>query len=188
MYIDGRKEAQVQPYGTQTVGGVNEEHQSYEGGIIYALESFNSTTYKDLAEKLNDNFENFGIDLNKYGLDNNNSLRTWKYNDNSDSDNNNNNNLRARVNNQGVVSFTDEYAKITYVQPEEEKIEAKALIMQDGVWYGRDSSDIVTVKITVENNEIVKEEILTGDKEKDQENYQRALSRATSKAIYGDKT
>ncbi|OUM68154.1 hypothetical protein PIROE2DRAFT_58322 [Piromyces sp. E2] len=167
MYINGRKETEVQPYGTQTVGGVNEEYQAYEGGVIFALESFNTATYKDLPEKLNDNFEHFGINLAKYNL-NNNSLRTWAYDN-------------------GVVTFTDKYTNVTYIQPEEEKIEAKPLIMQDGVWYGRDSSGAVTVKITVENDKVTKEEILTGSKD-DKENYQKALSRAMDKAIYGDKT
>jgi hypothetical protein len=59
--------------------------------------------------------------------------------------------------------------------------------MGDGDWYGRDNAGKVTVKITVKNNELVSESIISGSKS-DSENYEKALARAKDKAIYGDRT
>lgn len=167
MKIAGRKEAQVQPYGTKTVGGVNEEGVAYEGGVVGSLDSFTAETYSGLADKLNSNFEIFGINVAKYGLSND-CFRKWTY-----------------IN--GVVTFADEFANANYVQPGEEKVPETAIVMGDGDWYGRDNAGKVTVKITVKNNEIVDENIISGNKS-DTENYEKALERAKDKAIYGDTT
>ncbi len=167
MTIAGRKEAQVQPYGTKTVGGVNEEGVAYEGGVVGSIESFTAKSYENLADKLNGNFEKIGINLAKYGLAND-SLKKWVVAD-------------------GVVTLSNEFVNANYVQPEEEKVPVVEDVMGDGDWYGRDNGGKVTVKITVKNNEIVSEEILTGSKD-DTENYEKALARAKDKAIYGDTT
>lgn len=167
MTIAGRKEAQVQPYGTKTVGGVNEEGEAYEGGVVGSLDSFTAETYSILAEKLNSNFDVFGINLAKYGL-NNNCLRKWAYEN-------------------GKVELTGEFVNANYVQPEEEKVPVAPIVMVDGDWYGRDNAGRVTVKISVRNNEIVSEDIISGSKT-DSENYEKALDRAKDKAIYGDTT
>lgn len=167
MTIAGRKEAEVQPYGTKTVGGINEEGVAYEGGVVDGLEPFTKENYSGIADKLNGNFSSFAIDVSKYGLSNN-SLRKWTCKD-------------------GAVVLTDEYAAIAYVQPEAEKVPVVPLVMQDGTWYGRDSKAIVTVKIVVKDGNVISEEILTGSKD-DTENYEKARARAESKAIYGDRT
>ncbi len=167
MTIAGRQESEAQAYGTKTVGGINEEGEAYEGGVVDMLESYNSDSYKGLADKLNGNFEKFGVNINKYGL-NADSLKKWEYKN-------------------GVVTFSDEFANANYVQPEAEKVPVVEIVMKDGVWYGRDNGANVTVKIEVKDNEIISEEILTGSKE-DAENYAKALSRAKDKAIYGDTT
>ena len=166
MTIAGRKEAEVQAYGTKTVGGVNEEGEAYEGGVVAKLYGFDTNSYKQLAEKLNANFDSFGINLSKYGLGSD-SLKKWGYVD-------------------GEVKLLDEYAVVTYVQPEEEKVPVAEIIMMDGVWYGRDREGKTTVKITVKDNEIVAEEILKGSKE--DESYEKALAIAKDKAVYGDET
>ncbi|MDC7279492.1 FMN-binding protein [Butyrivibrio fibrisolvens] len=167
MKIAGRKEAQVQPYGTKTVGGVNEEGVAYEGGVVGSLESFTSETYSKLVEKLNSNFETFGIDFSKYGLMND-CFRKWKLENN-------------------IVTLSDEFVNTIYLQPEEEKVPVTPIVMGDGDWYGRDNAGKVTVKITVKNNELVSESIISGSKS-DSENYEKALARAKDKAIYGDRT
>lgn len=167
MSIAGRKEAEVQAYGTKTVGGVNEEGVAFEGGVADWLESYNASSYGKLVEKLNGNFETFGIDVSKYGLKND-CLRKWASID-------------------GVVTLSDEFVNANYVQPEVEKVQVATIVMKDGNWYGRDNAGKVTVKIVVENNEIVSEEILAGSKD-DTENYEKALERAKDKAVYGDTT
>ena len=165
MTIAGRKEAEVQAYGTKTVGGVNEEGEAYEGGVADFLDAYTAEDYCAVADKLNANFNSFAIDVSKYGVAGN-ALRSWKYAD-------------------GDVALSDEYATVNYVQPEAEKVPAVELVMRDGTWYGRDNSAAVTVKIEVKDGAIISEEILTGSKE-DSENYEKALERAKTKAIYGD--
>ncbi len=167
MFIAGRREAQVQPYGTKTVGGVNEEGVAYEGGVADWLDPYNADTYAKVADKLNDNFSSFAIDITKYDLSND-SLRKWTYNGSK-------------------VVLGGDYAIATYVQPEAEKVHVMPLVMQDGTWYGRDSAATVTVKIEVKEGAIVAEDVLTGSKD-DTESYEKALERAKSKAIYGDWT
>ncbi len=167
MTIAGRKEAEVQPYGTKTVGGVNEEGEAYEGGVADKLLAYTSDTYEEIADKLNENFACFGIDLAKYGLPEN-ALRSWTVKDDE-------------------VVLSEDYATVVYVQPEAEKVPVEPLVLRVGTWYGRDSKAAVTVKIEVKNNTVVSEEILSGSKE-DTENYEKALDRAKTKAIYGDTT
>ncbi|KAG4102764.1 hypothetical protein H8356DRAFT_1305122 [Neocallimastix lanati (nom. inval.)] len=167
MIIDGHKESEIQAYGTKAVGGINDEGEAYEGGVVGDLYSYNSSTYKDLANKLNENFKHFGVNIQKYGLKNN-ALRNWTYTNNE-------------------VTFTNEYADITYVQPEYEKAPVISNVMKDGVWYGRDNDAVVTLKVVVKDGKIIKEAFLTGSKN-DEKNYERALARVTDKAIYGDKT
>ncbi|WP_051544882.1 FMN-binding protein [Butyrivibrio sp. MC2021] len=165
--IAGRKEAEIQPYGTQTVGGVNEEGVAYEGGVSDFLEPYGTDSYSLVADKLNDNFSSFAIDITKYGLSEN-SLRTWEYRD-------------------GKVVLTDNNATVVYVQPEVEIVPVEPLVMQDGTWYGRDNTATVTVKILIKDGALASEELLTGSKE-DNDKYESALSRAKNKAIYGDTT
>ncbi|MBE5906184.1 MAG: hypothetical protein E7277_05220 [Lachnospiraceae bacterium] len=165
MMIAGRKEADMQAYGTKTVGGVNEEGEAFEGGVVSQLEAFGKTTYKELADKLNGNFAAFGIDLAKYGISGN-ELLTWTVKD-------------------GMVTHAATPATVTYVQPEAEKVPQVPLVMKDGIWYGREANGTVVVKITVEHDTVVKQEVIEGNKE-DTDAVEKALSIAKTKAIYGD--
>ena len=167
MTIAGRKEAEVQAYGTKTVGGVNEEGIAYEGGVVDELDSYKKDTYLEIADKLNDNFSSFAIDISKYGVAEN-ALHSWEV-----------------VNDKVVLS--KDFATAVYVQPEAEKIPIEPLVLKDGTWYGRDNTGKVTVKIVVVDGEVVSTELLTGSKE-DTEKYENAIARAQSKAIYGDTT
>jgi uncharacterized protein with FMN-binding domain len=167
MTIAGRPEAEVQPYGTKTVGGVNEEGVAYEGGVVDQLDPFTADKYADVAKSLNKNFDSFAIDISKYGLSEN-ALYLWKFQN-------------------GKVILTSDRAKVTYVQPEAEKVPVEPLVMQDGTWYGRDKSVAVVVKIMVKDGAVISEEVLSGNKN-DSEKYLEALKRAQDKAIYGDPT
>ncbi|SFQ15520.1 Uncharacterized protein, contains FMN-binding domain [Lachnospiraceae bacterium XBB1006] len=165
MRIAGRKEADVQAYGTKTVGGVNEEGVAFEGGVVDQLEAFDKASYAGLVEKLNGNFKQFGIDLSKYGIDQK-ALHTWTLQD-------------------GEVTFAPELATVTYVQPSVEIVPQVPLVMQDGVWYGREADGTVVVKITVKNDTIEKQEVIEGDGN-NEEAVQKALLVAKNKAYYGD--
>jgi len=88
------------------------------GGVVYNNEAYTSKNYKELANKMNNNFNAFPVELTQFGLMNE-SLKKWSSGD--------------------EVTFADEYAEAAYLQPEAEIVRKEELTLNDGTWYGRDS-------------------------------------------------
>ena len=156
----------VAAIGTKVASGVTEEGDAYTGGLVDKMTAYNAAGYAAIAAGLNASFAAFPIDITAYGIDST-ALKTWTY----DAEKN-------------LVTFGDQSANVTYVQPDCEKVEKPEQAMQDGVWYGRDNSKTVVVKITVKDNAVTKTEVLSG--ESSGEAYEAAIDKAKYKAIYGD--
>ena len=156
----------VAPIGTKVASGVTEEGDAYTGGLVDKMTAYDAAGYAAIANGLNATFAAFPIDITVYGIGST-ALKTWTY----DAEKN-------------LVTFGDQAANVTYVQPDCEKVEKPEQAMQDGVWYGRDDSKTTVVKITVKDNAITKTEVLSG--EAFGEAYEAALAKAQYKAVYGD--
>ncbi len=154
----------VESVGTKVASGVNDEGDAYTGGLVDSLTGYKAEGYAALADSLNGTFAAFPIDITVYGLEAG-ALKNWTY-DNE------------------LVSFGETYGTVTYVQPECEKYTPPALVLQDGIWYGRDDGKASIVKITVVNNEITETEVLSGAESGDA--YEAAVEKAKYKANYGD--
>lgn len=155
----------VAAVGTRVSSGISDEGMAYTGGVVYNNEAYTSKDHSKLAEKLNANFKEFPVELTQFGLTNS-SLKTWKY----DSD----------------VTFADEYAEASYVQPEAEIVKKEEAKLRDGTWCGRDKDKKVVVTITVENGEVTK--AVSSDGSASGEAYDEALQTAKDKSTYNDKT
>ncbi|MCR4640221.1 FMN-binding protein [Ruminococcus sp.] len=155
----------VAAVGTRVSSGVSDEGMAYTGGVVYNNEAYTSKDHSKLAEKLNENFNEFPVELTQFGLTKS-SLKTWKY----DSE----------------VTFADEYAEASYVQPEAEIVKKEEAKLNDGTWYGRDKDKKAVVTITVENGEVTK--IISSDGSTSGEVYDEALQTAKDKSTYNDKT
>ena len=156
----------VAAIGTKVASGVTEEGDAYTGGLVDKMTAYSAAGYAAIADGLNASFTAFPIDITAYGIDST-ALKTWTY----DAEKN-------------LVTFGDQSATVTYVQPDCEKVEKPEQTMQDGVWYGRDNSKAVVVKITVKDNAVTKTEVLSG--ESSGEAYEAAVDKAKYRAIYGD--
>ncbi len=155
----------VAAVGTRVSSGVSDEGMAYTGGVVYNNEAYTSKDNSKLAEKLNANFKEFPVELTQFGLTNS-SLKTWKY----DSE----------------VTFADEYAEASYVQPEAEIVKKEEAKLHDGTWYGRDKDKKAVVTITVVNGEVTK--AVSSDGSTSGEAYDEALKTAKDKSAYNDKT
>ncbi len=156
----------VAAIGTKVASGVTEEGDAYTGGLVDKMTAYDAAGYAAIAKGLNAAFAAFPIDITAYGIGST-ALKTWTY----DAEKN-------------LVTFGDQAATVTYVQPDCEKVEKPQQTMQDGVWYGRDDNKTTVVKITVKDNAITKTEVLSG--EASGEAYEAALAKAQYKAVYGD--
>ncbi len=156
----------VAPIGTKVASGVTEEGDIYTGGLVDKMTAYNAAGYAAIASGLNASFAAFPIDITAYGIGST-ALKTWTY----DAEKN-------------LVTFGDQAAAVTYVQPDCEKVEKPEQAMKDGVWYGRDDNKTTVVKITVKDNAITKTEVLSG--KTSGEAYEAALAKARYKAVYGD--
>lgn len=170
MVIDGREVNPPADFGTKVAPGVNEEGDAYVGGIVDELVAYTAADYKEIADKLNAKFGEYSIDLSLYGVRGA-ALRQWTYDN------------EARC-----VVLKDTKSETTYKQPQAEIVPPEVEELRDGTFYGRDPEKKLTVRITVKDHEIVGEpKVVSGDAS-DQGVYEAALSRATSKALYGDTT
>ena len=156
----------VAPIGTKVASGVTEEGDIYTGGLVDKMTAYDAAGYAAIASGLNASFAAFPIDITAYGIDST-ALKTWVY----DAE-------------EGLVTFGDQAANVTYVQPDCEKVEKPEQVMQDGVWYGRDDGKTTVVKITVKDNAVTETKVLSG--KNSGEAYDAALAKAQYKAIYGD--
>lgn len=156
----------VESIGTKVSSGVNDEGDAYTGGLVDGMTSYDSASYANIAQGLNNTFSAFPVDIaSLYGLSAN-ALKAWVYEDSS------------------AVTFGDSYGTVNYVQPDCEIIEAAEAKLQDGTWYGRSDDESTVVKITVENGEITATEVISGSSSGD--SYDAALATAQQKSIYGD--
>ncbi len=172
MTIDGRSVVPPADFGTKVAPGVNEEGDAYVGGIVDDLQSYTAADYSGIAAKLNGKYSEYPIDMSIYGVEGP-VLNQWKY-DNEGS----------------VVTFDTEgeKASTTYKQPQAEIVPPDVEELRDGKWYGRDVDKKVVVEITVENGEVSGEpRIISGDSA-DAEAVEAAVTRAKTKALYGDTT
>ena len=156
----------VAAIGTKVASGVTEEGDIYTGGLVDKMTAYDAAGYAAIADGLNATFAAFPIDITAYGIDST-ALKTWVY----DAE-------------EGLVTFGDQAANVTYVQPDCEKVEKPEQVMQDGVWYGRDDGKTTVVKITVKDNAVTETKVLSG--KNSGEAYDAALAKAQYKAIYGD--
>ncbi|MBR4016137.1 MAG: S-layer homology domain-containing protein [Anaerotignum sp.] len=166
MTINGNKVNVVESIGTKVPAGMNEEGDTYIGGLVDDINGYALAEYSGIADKLNAKFSTYPIDITQYGLSKD-ALKAWTY----DSDKN-------------EVTFGDSTSEITYVQPDCENVPVSELVMRDGDWYGRDAAKTTVVKISVSNNSVTKEEAVSGQTSGDA--YNEALEKAKEKAIYGD--
>ena len=155
----------VADVGTRVSSGVSDDGMVYTGGVVFNNEAYSSKQYSSVADKLNGNFKAFPVDITAFGLTNN-SLKTWNFGT--------------------EVTFTDEYAEASYVQPEAEIVKKPELALNDGTWYGRDKEKSVVVTITVKDGKIEKAESSDGSTEG--KAYDEALQTAKDKSTYNDRT
>lgn len=127
MKIGDTKVDPVADVGTRVSSGVSDDGMAYTGGVVYNNEAYTSKNYKELANKMNNNFNAFPVELTQFGLTNE-SLKKWSSGD--------------------EVTFADEYAEAAYVQPEAEIVRKEELKLNDGTWYGRDS-DKKVISVTL---------------------------------------
>ena len=165
MKIGSSRVDPVADVGTRVSSGVSDDGMVYTGGVVFGNESYNAENYINIASKLNDNFKAFPVEITQFGLTND-SLKSWKY----DSE----------------VTFADEYASASYVQPEAEIVVKPELALNDGTWYGRGKDKKVVVTITVKDGKITK--TVSSDGSSSGEAYEEALKAAKDKSTYGDKT
>ena len=156
----------VADVGTRVSSGVSDDGMVYTGGVVSGNEAYNAKNYKDIADKLNANFEAFPVEITQFGISKD-QLKKWQYTD-------------------GKVTLSDVTASAEYVQPEAEIVVKPELKLNDGVWYGRDSEKNVVVAITVKDGEITK--IKSSDGSSSGEAYENALKTAKEKSTYNDKT
>ena len=156
----------VAPIGTKVASGVTEEGDIYTGGLVDKMTAYDAAGYAAIANGLNASFAAFPIDITAYGIGST-ALKTWTY----DAEKN-------------LVTFGDQAATVTYVQPDCEKVEKPERAMKNGVWYGRDDNKTTVVKITVKDNAITETKVLSG--KSSSEAYEAALAKAQYKAVYGD--
>ena len=156
----------VESIGTKVASGVTEEGDVYTGGLVDKMTGYNATGYAAVADRLNETFAAFPIDIAVFGLANT-ALKNWTYDASGT-----------------LVTFGATNGTVTYVQPECEKVVKPEQTMQDGTWYGRDDEKTTVVKITVANGEITATELLSGSASGTA--YDSALEKAKFKAIYGD--
>ena len=155
----------VADVGTRVSSGVSDDGMVYTGGVVYNNEAYAEKDYSKLADKLNGNFEKFPVELTQFGITAD-QLRKWTY-DNE-------------------VTFAQEYASASYVQPEAEIVTKQELTLNDGTWYGRDSEKKVVVTITVKDGKITETKASDGSTEGTA--YDEALQAAKDKSTYNDKT
>ncbi len=166
MTIGGTVVDPVADIGTRVSSGVSDDGMVYTGGVVYNNEAYNKDSYRDIADKLNDNFAAFPVEITQFGIEND-ALRIWKYS-------------------KGEVTLANTTASVKYVQPEAEIVVKPELELNDGVWYGRDSEKTVEVTITVKNGEIT--DIKSSDGSTAGEAYENALKTAKEKSTYNDRT
>ena len=154
----------VESIGTKVASGVTEEGDAYTGGLVDKMSGYKAADYAAVADKLNETFAAFPIDIETiYGLEKT-ALKNWTYAD-------------------GLVTFGDTNGTVTYAQPDCEKVEKPEQKLQDGTWYGRDSEKKTVVAITVKDSKIVETKVLSGA---EAGGFQEALAKAEYKATYGD--
>lgn len=172
MVIDGRTVYPVDPFGETVAGGVSDEYDfAFPGSLLENNNGYRpgADGARQVADGLNANFDQFPIDLQGlYGLPAD-CLRTWTVKGDR-------------------ADLSDAHARITYVQPEVEKIitEQPESALLDGVWYGRSADQSTVVSITVKDGEVTEINVKVGAASG--ENYDAALARARFKAAYGDTT
>ncbi|SDA25830.1 The GLUG motif-containing protein [Ruminococcus sp. YE71] len=166
MTIGGTVVDPVADVGTRVSSGVSDDGMVYTGGVVFNNEAYSKDTYRDITDKLNDNFAAFPVEITQFGLEKD-ALRIWKYS-------------------KGEVTLANTAAAVNYVQPEAEIVVKPELTLNDGVWYGRDSDKTVEVTITVKNGEIT--DIKSSDGSASGEAYEAALKTAKEKSTYNDKT
>ncbi|MBQ6623472.1 MAG: hypothetical protein IJH57_02520, partial [Mogibacterium sp.] len=170
MSIDGRAVNPPADFGTKVAPGVNEEGDAYVGGIVDDLNAYTSSDYSGITDKLNSRFSEYPTDIEIYGITGA-ALKKWKYDSESE-----------------TVTFGSERAEITYKQPQAEIVPPDVEELYDGTWYGRDDNKKVVVKISTVDGEVSgNPEVVSGDAS-DEEAYENAVSRARTKALYGDTT
>ncbi len=170
MVIDGREVVPPADFGTKVAPGVNEEGDAYVGGIVDELVAYTAAEYKDIADKLNAKFTEYPVDLSIYGVQGA-ALCQWMYDSTAQS-----------------VVLKDTKAETAYKQPQAEIVPPEVEELRDGTYFGRDPEKKLILRINVKDHEIAGEpEVVSGDAS-DEEVYEAALSRAKSKALYGDTT
>jgi len=162
MTIGTQSVKPVEAIGTQVPSGVNDEGDKYVGGLSDRLTGFEKT--EGIEKTLNESFAAFPIDITLYGVPEN-ALRTWKY----DAD-------------QKLAVLDDVRETAVYVMPDVENVPPREVVMQAGVWYGRNEETVV--EILVDDNTVTEIIVLSGSASG--EEYDKALAVAVEKAQYGD--
>ena len=163
----------VESIGTKVASGVNDEGDAYTGGLVDKMVGCNADgdsdkniiAYAAVADAINKNFETFPIDITAFGLKET-ALKNWTYENEQ-------------------ITFGTDHGTVNYVKPDCETVVKPEQKLQDGKWYGRDNDKKSVIEIVVENNEIVKTTVVSGEKEGTAA-YEAALEKAKSKATYGD--
>lgn len=82
MSIGGESITPPAPVGTQDAASLNDDGLTYAGGLSDNLEGFEFSGLKETADDLNASFENYPVDITRYGV-NINSLKKWYVGTNS---------------------------------------------------------------------------------------------------------
>lgn len=82
MSIGGKSINPPEPVGTQNAASLSDDGFTYMGGLSDNLEGFEFSGLKETADKLNASFENYPVDITRYGV-NVNSLKKWYVGTNS---------------------------------------------------------------------------------------------------------
>ena len=152
----------VESIGTKVSSGVNDEGDAYTGGLVDKMTGVKGADAATAAA-LNASFAAFPIDITAFGVSTD-SLKTWVYGT--------------------ELGFGSEYGKVTYVQPECEKVVKPEPKLLDGTWYGRDNDKKSVVSIEVKDGKVVSTAVVSGETSGDA--YDAALEKAKFKATYGD--
>lgn len=139
MTIGKQKPNPIAAVGTVVSAGVNEEGDSYVGGLSASNTGLSKEQMESeiLAKALNDNFKAFSIDLSTFALDQT-ALSQWTYDEASKK-----------------VVHSNQKATTTYVRPQAEIVPEKTTAYVDGTYYGRDKDKNYVVKLQVENSKAV---------------------------------
>ena len=82
MSIGGESINPPEPVGTQDAASLSDDGFTYVGGLSNNLEGFDFSGLKETADDLNASFENYPVDITRYGV-NVNSLKKWYVGTNS---------------------------------------------------------------------------------------------------------